>query len=322
MFEQVRIQQQDMTDNAAFEVLQKYYPGGYFGNDKDGRPVFIEPLGTVDFVGILHSAKLEDIVEFKRRHCEEGKQRCFKQEEKLGKALVTYTTLLLDAEGGGRKHLWKPGLNSYQAVIRMYEEEFPNLRKRIIVVNAPMIFPIIFALIKPFLSQATKDKVKVLGSDWKESLLKYIDKDSLPEYYGGTCKEENGSPKCEQYICYGGEVPKSHYVTENVNFDSFETITVKAGSKATIAHEVKIANSKIKYQFITSDYNIEFSVDLETEGGENVNIYPKTKKASHLIMEEGEMTCKQTGNYLFTFDNSYSWIRGKEVFYMIKVEES
>lgn len=34
-------------------MLSKYYPGGYFGYDRDGSPVFIDPIGQIDFKGMI-----------------------------------------------------------------------------------------------------------------------------------------------------------------------------------------------------------------------------------------------------------------------------
>ena len=36
------------------EVLTKYYPGGLFGFNKDGLPVWIEPSGNCDIKGIVY----------------------------------------------------------------------------------------------------------------------------------------------------------------------------------------------------------------------------------------------------------------------------
>lgn len=33
------------------EVLQKCVPGGYFGEDRDGHPVWYDNVGTLDFKG-------------------------------------------------------------------------------------------------------------------------------------------------------------------------------------------------------------------------------------------------------------------------------
>lgn len=300
------------------EVVKKFYPGGFFRNDRDGRPVFYEPLGQVDFWGLLHSVKPEQIMTYKTNHCEQAKALCKEQEEKLNMKLEKYSTLVLDAEGGGRKHLWKPGLDLFKSLVQMYDVKYPDLRERILVINTPVIFPILFSLLTPFLKQSTKDKIKVLGTDWKSKLQIYIDPDNLPEHYGGNCRDEDENPKCEKYICFGGEVPTSYYVSENINQDEFQSSVIKAGKKFTITHKVNNINSKLTYQFVTSDFDIKFSVILELESGEEEVIVPESKKQSHILMEDGEIICEKTGNYVFIFDNCYSWIRDKELFYLIK----
>lgn len=308
-----------MADETIPDVLSKYYPGGIYGKDRDGRPIYYEPLGRIDFVGLLHSVKVEEIVKYKRKHCLELKEICEQQQIKLSKELNTFSTLVLDAEGGSRSHLWRPGIESYSACIELYEKEFPNLRERIIIINAPIIFPIIYALLKPFMTESSKKKVKVLGSNWRTEILEYIDKDNIPEFYGGTGKDSEDNPKCEEFICYGGEVPKSYYVSENVNKEEFENTTVKAGSKFTKEVEIIAANTKIVYKFITNDFDIKFSVEYKPQGdGECVTLINERKFDSQLTMEEGEIICEGVGTYLFSFDNSYSWIREKELFYYIE----
>ena len=37
------------------EVIKNYYPGGLHGFDKTGRPVWVDPFGSMDCKGIKHN---------------------------------------------------------------------------------------------------------------------------------------------------------------------------------------------------------------------------------------------------------------------------
>jgi hypothetical protein len=57
--------------------------------------------------------------------------------------------------------------------------------------------------VKPFLNQVTLDKISVFGFDkneWSEALLKEVDADQLPVYYGGTMMDADGDPKCPSKV--------------------------------------------------------------------------------------------------------------------------
>ena len=40
-----------LEDYTAPEVIKKYFPGGFFGEDREGRPVWYDNFGNVDSRG-------------------------------------------------------------------------------------------------------------------------------------------------------------------------------------------------------------------------------------------------------------------------------
>ena len=46
----------------------------------------------------------------------------------------------------------------------MFEANYPERTKRVIVVKAPKAFPVAYNLIKPFMDEVTREKIIVLGS--------------------------------------------------------------------------------------------------------------------------------------------------------------
>ena len=68
---------------------------------------------------------------------------------------------------------------------------------------APKFFTFIFNAMKPFMHQATIDKMKIFGSDkeeWAAALLEDIEADNLPLHYGGTMVDPDGDPKCPSKV--------------------------------------------------------------------------------------------------------------------------
>lgn len=309
------------------EVLSKYYPGSYFGYDKEGSPVFVDPIGQIDFRGLLSAVSKEEIMKFKAYLGEYGMHLAREEAEKRG-IRSEQIVMLMDMEGLGLKHLWKPGVMLFNSITAFYEDNFPEVMKIILLIKAPKIFPVAYALVKPFLNEVTRNKVKILGGDWKTELLEYIDEDNLPEYYGGKCRDPDGNPKCKTKICYGGDVPACYYRKENRRSDSlkeesFQVGCVKRGTALRLSYEVEAPGSILSWQYWSLDHDIGFGVyfsEKETKNSRDVEeMIPSERRNCHMIPEEGSILCEKPGIYILRFDNSYSWTRNKKIFYNVEI---
>mmetsp|Transcript_90097 Transcript_90097/g.124377 ORF Transcript_90097/g.124377 Transcript_90097/m.124377 type:complete len:112 (-) Transcript_90097:134-469(-) len=60
------------------------------------------------------------------------------------------------------------------------------------VINAPMLFSGIWAVVKGFLDERTRNKIKILGGSYLKTLLEFVNEEDLPAFIGGTCT-------CEEY---------------------------------------------------------------------------------------------------------------------------
>ncbi|NXI51588.1 S14L2 protein, partial [Chloroceryle aenea] len=155
----------------------------------------------------------------------------------LGKK-IEMVLMVYDCEGLGLKHLWKPAVDIYGELLTMFEENYPESLKRLFIVKAPKIFPVAYNLVKHLLSEDTRKKVVVLGSNWKEVLQKYIDPDQLPVEYGGTLTDPDGDPKCPSKINYGGDVPQHYYVRDQLAQQYEHTVVVNRGSSHQVEYEI------------------------------------------------------------------------------------
>ena len=58
------------------------------------------------------------------------------------------------------------------------------------IVNAPMLFTGVWALVKVWLDEKTREKIQIMGGSYKKKLLEYIDEDQLIDFLGGKNKSK------------------------------------------------------------------------------------------------------------------------------------
>ena len=55
------------------------------------------------------------------------------------------------------------------------------------IVNAPFLFTGVWAVVKSFLDERTRNKIKICGSKYQKELLEVVEPDNLPDFLGGNC---------------------------------------------------------------------------------------------------------------------------------------
>ncbi|KAK0154336.1 SEC14-like protein 2 [Merluccius polli] len=305
------------------EVIQKYVSGGMCGYDREGSPVWYDVIGPLDPKGLLLSATKQDYLKTKIRHTEMLHRECRRQSEKLGKN-VEAITLIYDCEGLGLKHMWKPAIEAYGEILTMFEENYPEGLKRVFLIKAPKLFPMVYNLIKHFLSEETKQKIVILGGNWQEELQKQVDKDQLPGIYGGSLTDPDGDPRCRTMINYGGPVPKSYYVRDSLKVTYDASVSIGRGSVFDLEYDITVPSSILRWQFASDGADIGFGVftrsreDDDGDGGRR-QVLPSERYNAHLVPEDQSLLCPHPGVYVLRFDNSYSILQSKRVSYSVEV---
>lgn len=318
-----------LTDYEPLEVLTKYYSGGYHGLSKEGCPVWIELMAANDQKGFFNCVTKKEIVQYKCYMAEKTfRVVCPEASKKTGKR-IDKAIQIIDLDGLGLKHLWLPAVDTYTEILRLGEAHYPDSLKTAYVINAPTIFPIAYSLIKAFLSEETRSKIKVLGSNYKQHLLKDIDADQLPVHWGGTATDPDGDPHCKSKICLGGTIPEKYYrkkmLEENTDLSKYTAVTVQKGSTTQLDFPVTVKNSLLRWNFYTDNNDIGFGVYRRTSTDQKQKItdmeviVPTERVNSHVIPEAGNILCENLGTYVVHFDNAYSWLSGKKLYHLIEV---
>ncbi|XP_014397914.1 PREDICTED: SEC14-like protein 2 [Myotis brandtii] len=336
------------------EVVRLYLTGGMCGYDKEGSPIWYDIIGPLDAKGLLLSATKQDLLKTKMRDCELLTQECHRQTEKAsdrpmaGEAVPRQQGLThgfraeawaSDGTGQGSLdentdnqagrvaclgHTHRLGALSPQFLC-MVEDNYPEKLKRLFVIKAPKLFPVAYNLVKPFLTEETRKKIMVLGANWKEVLLKYISADQVPVEYGGTMTDPDGNPKCKSKLNWGGDIPKTYYVRDQLKQQYEHNVQISRASSHQVEYEILFPGCVLRWQFSSEGSDIGFGIFLKTKmgerqkAGEMTEVLPNQRYNAHLVPEDGSLTCSTPGIYVLRFDNTYSFIHAKKVSFTVEV---
>jgi len=103
-------------------------------------------------------------------------------EEKKGYAGIVF---VYDLSALTMNHLSRANYHMFQVFHSFDCNNYPESLRRVYLINAPQVFTIGWKFAKKFLDPVTLKKIVILGSDYKQELLKVIPDECLPTVYGG-----------------------------------------------------------------------------------------------------------------------------------------
>ncbi|KAJ3311366.1 Structural maintenance of chromosomes protein 3 [Boothiomyces sp. JEL0838] len=185
---------QHIINNFVFEEAHQVYkllPAYYHKTDKEGRPILIESTKNLKMQELKKVTTEDRLMKnhiFEIEKCE--KYRC-KASAKKHDRHVDSLFQLVDVEGVSMFQFNDIRLGLDQ-ISKITSDYYPEILGKMVIINAPYIFTVIFSILKMVIDPRTMGKIEILGSNYKEVLLQHVDADSLPVEYGGTCQCEGG----------------------------------------------------------------------------------------------------------------------------------
>ncbi|CAI8612411.1 unnamed protein product [Vicia faba] len=174
-----------------YEDVQRFYPHGMHGVDKEGRPVYIERLGKVEPNKLMNVTTID---RFLRYHVQ-GFEKMFKEKfpacSIAAKRIIHRTTTIIDVHGVNWLSFSKVANELVMRMQKIDGDNYPETLNQMFIVNAGSGFKLIWNTAKGFLDPRTTAKINVLGNKFQSRLLEVIDASQLPDFLGGSCSCPN-----------------------------------------------------------------------------------------------------------------------------------
>ncbi|KAL3612951.1 hypothetical protein D5086_003971 [Populus alba] len=169
------------------EVLQ-FYPHGYHGVDKEGRPVYIERLGKAHPSKLMRITTIERYLKYHVQEFERAIQEKFSACSIAAKRRICSTTTILDVQGLGIKNFTRTAATLLGGVTKIDSSYYPETLHRMFIVNAgPGFKKMLWPVAQKFLDAQTIAKIQVLEPRSLPKLLEIIESSQLPDFLGGSC---------------------------------------------------------------------------------------------------------------------------------------
>ncbi|CAM8936117.1 unnamed protein product [Rhodiola kirilowii] len=167
-----------IMDDFDFKEMNKvvqYYSQGYHGVDREGRPVNIEILGSVDPQKLMQVTTMERYLKYHVQEFERSFAIKFPACSIAAKRHIDSSITILGVQGVGFKNLTKPARDLIIQLQKSDGDNYPETLCQMFFINAGPGFKMLWNA--------------VVGNKYrsKSKLLYIIDSSELPEFFGGTC---------------------------------------------------------------------------------------------------------------------------------------
>lgn len=241
------------------EEVQRYYPHGFHGVDRAGRPVYIERLGKVEPSKLMSVTTVDRFLKYHVQGFEKTFAEKFPACSVAARRHVDSTTTILDVQGMN----WMSfGKVAHDLVMRMQKidgENYPETLNQMYIVNAGSGFKFLWNTAKGFLDPRTTAKIHVLGNKFQKQLSEVVEPSQLPVFLGGTClcPNEGGCLRSEKGPWNDPELMKLVHIEEAMFLGKFSSsdideLEAKSSVRKRQSSEIVSADSGSEARFLTS----------------------------------------------------------------------
>ncbi|XP_065562758.1 SEC14-like protein 4 [Artemia franciscana] len=198
-------------------IARSHIPLGFLGEDIDKNPTWILMLGNMDIRGVLKSVPNKEMLNYCAWILERS-MRIIERNSKKNKTQINRLNIFVDLAN------WKVAdltswisLNFGKDLAQMYEANYPEILGKLVIFNTPALFSVLYNFVKPFLSELTVQKIRIIGSDknqWQQE-FETLEETQIPKKWGGALTDQDGNEYALKKLGMnmGKRVPPSKYIS-------------------------------------------------------------------------------------------------------------
>ena len=242
-----------ISDFPNIDKIKLFYPHGFHKNTFIGEPILIQMLGQLKINEINKILKEPLLTKYILYIINDLEKNIFPKCSTYYERKIDKIFCIIDLMGLTTSLMSKEIYNFIKKQINIVSEIFPGILGSLYFINTGLIFRGIWSTCKYLYDYRTRNRIKLIGFQYKNDLLSKIDEKNLPKFFGGLCN-------CEPYGClFSNEGPWN------------ENKIVKEGDKRRGINYLEIVNKKKKDVEDKDDLEIEEEEDDKKDIEEDLN---------------------------------------------------
>ena len=177
-----------------FDKIRLFYPHGFHKTTIDGNPVFIQMLGELKISDINRLLPEPLLTQYILLKIVEVEKQIFPKCSKKFKKPINKVFCVVDLLGLSTSLMNKQIMDFINKLINVCSKYYPGIMENMYFINTSLVFRSIWTPCKYLYEYETRERIKLLGFDYKYELLKKINMENLPKFFGGLCN-------CQPYGC-------------------------------------------------------------------------------------------------------------------------
>jgi hypothetical protein len=167
--------------------VKTIYPHGYHKTDKMGRPIYIELMCKVNLTNLFKITTEDRMMKYYIKGYERLMKKRFPACSRAKGVIIEQSLTILDMDGIGLGMVVGKTKEFVKIASDIAQNYYPEMLGAMYLINTSFLFGAVWSLVKGFIDEKTRNKIKVEKSNYTKKLLEVVDAENLPTFFGGNC---------------------------------------------------------------------------------------------------------------------------------------